>query len=338
MSVPAWPVIGHEWAVDLLRRAVTGRRPSHAYLFAGPAQVGKTTLALAFAQALLCEKHTGTPCGECRTCRRIAQGRDPDVQIIAAEKNTIQIDQVRALQADAALSPLEGQYRLFILREIERATLPAANALLKTLEEPPGHVILILTCVRPDQVLPTIQSRCQVLPLRPLPLSQVQTALHEHWQVGAEQATLLARLSAGSLGWAVKAFTDQKLWEQRAQRLDDLAELADQNEFARLVYAEKLARTNEIAVQTLGLWASWWRDVLLVQQGLDTEVVNLDRLEALRRQAAQYESGQVQTAVTDVAATLRRLRANVNPRLALDVLLLRMPRLQQGWRPAQPAA
>ena len=180
----SWPVIGHEWAIELLAHAIRSGRLSHAYLFTGPSQVGKTTLARAFAQALLCETGQGAPCGEsaCRTCQRIAQGRYPDVQIIAAEKNTIQIEQVRALQADAALSPLEGRRKIFIIREIERATLPAANALLKTLEEPPPQVILLLTSTRRDQVLPTILSRCQIVALRPLPLEQVQAALRERWQ------------------------------------------------------------------------------------------------------------------------------------------------------------
>ena len=116
-------------------------------------------------------------------------------RLISAERNSIQIEQVRALQGDAALSPLEGRYRVFILREIERATPAAANALLKTLEEPPGHVVLVLTCVRRDLVLPTIVSRCQPLALRPLPIPQVEAALAERWQVPADRARLLARLS-----------------------------------------------------------------------------------------------------------------------------------------------
>ena len=126
-----WPVIGHEWATDLLAQAIRSGRPRHAYLFTGPSQVGKTTLARAFAQALVCEKNQGAPCGECKTCQRVAQGRYPDVQIITAEKNAVQIDQVRALQTDAVVAPLEGRRKIFIIQEIERATLPAANALLK---------------------------------------------------------------------------------------------------------------------------------------------------------------------------------------------------------------
>ena len=124
-----WPVIGHEWATDLLAQAVRSGRPSHAYLFTGPSQVGKTTLARAFGQAFVCERSErgdGAPCGgsadPCRTCQRVAQRRYPDVQYITAEKNTIQIEQVRVLQTDAAIAPLEGRRRVFIVREIERAT------------------------------------------------------------------------------------------------------------------------------------------------------------------------------------------------------------------------
>ncbi len=335
-----WPVVGHEWALDLLSQAISGparprdgrvsqSRLSHAYLFTGPAQVGKTTVAKAFAQALSCERnasHLAAPCGQCRTCQRISEGRYPDVQVIAAEKNTIQIDQVRALQSDAALSPLEGRYRIFIIRQIERATPPAANALLKTLEEPPPQVILLLTSARRDQVLPTILSRCQIVGLRPLPLEQIRVALEERWHVPEEQAELLARLSAGCLGWAVTAHNDPEIWHSRAQWLDDLLALAADGYIGRLAYAETLSRRAETHERVLGLWATWWRDVLLIQRGLPDAIINLDRRLQLTQQASLYRHEQVEKALADLMQTVRRLRANVNARLALDVLLLRLPK------------
>lgn len=331
-----WPVIGHEWALDLLTQAIRSGRLRHAYLFTGPAQVGKTTVALAFARALVCERATGEPCvegdasqggtGPCRVCRRMAEGHYPDVQVIGAERGSLQIDQVRALQTEAALSPLEGPYRVFIIPEIERATLPAANALLKILEEPPPQVILLLTAARRDQVLPTILSRCQVVGLRPLPLEQVTGALQARWGVAPEHAELLARLSGGRIGWAISAHTDADLWAQRAQYLDDLLDLTSAGYFARLAYAEKMARSSDEVEIALGLWATWWRDVLLVQRGVQEAVVNLDRRVQLDQQAVLYDPAQVEAALVDLMQTLRRLRANVNLRLALDVLLLRLPR------------
>jgi DNA polymerase-3 subunit delta' len=325
-NVASWPIVGHEWAVGLLRQAIAGRRLSHAYLITGPAQVGKTTLAKTFAQALCCERASGIPCGACRTCRRVIQGRYPDVQTIVADKNAIQIDQVRALQSDAALSPLESRYKVFIVREIERATLPAANALLKTLEEPPPQVILLLTSARTDQVLPTVVSRCQIVGLRPLPLEQVQAALETRWGVDGERAALLARLSSGRLGWAVDAHTDPELWSGRARSLDELLTLTEEGPLGRLTYAEQLSRHGDAIEATLGLWTTWWRDVLLVQRGLPDAIVNLDRRVQLTQQADLYRPEQVQAALIDLVRTVHRLRANVNARLALDVLTLRLPR------------
>ena len=321
-----WPVIGHEWATALLTQSIRSGRPSHAYLITGPSQVGKATLARAFAQALVCEAGQGEPCGACRTCQRVAQGRYPDVQLIAAEKNAIQIDQVRALQTDAAVAPLEGRRKVFIIQEIERATLPAANALLKSLEEPPPQVSLLLTATRRDQVLPTILSRCQIVGLRPLPLAQVDAALRERWHVDEERAALLARLSGGRLGWAVTAHTDPELWQARAKYLDDLLALTAEGHLGRLTYAETLSRAGTDIDTALGLWATWWRDVLLVQHALDDEVLNLDRKAQLLQQAGLFRAEQAESALRDLGQTARRIKANVNARLALDVLLLRLPK------------
>ncbi len=330
-----WPIVGHEWAVALLAKAIADNRLSHAYLFTGPAQVGKTTLARAFAQAILCERQNGELCAVagadahatvCRTCRRIAEGRYPDLQIIAAEKNTIQIEQVRALQSDAALSPLEGRRKVFIIREIERATAPAANALLKTLEEPPPHVVLLLTSQRRDLVLPTVRSRCQIIHLRPAPLAQVQAMLTAAWGVEPAQAELLARLSSGRVGWAVEAHQHPEINEIRHRCLDQLLDLAAAGHVGRLSWAEALSHQPDLIEETLGLWATWWRDILLIQRGVPEAIVNLDRRAQLVQQAGLYRPAQVEAVLTDLTRTVQRIRANVNVRLALDVLALRLPK------------
>jgi DNA polymerase III subunit delta' len=321
-----WPVIGHEWALDLLAQAVRTGRISHAYLFLGADHVGKTTVAQAFAQALLCDTGTGAPCGVCRTCQRIAGGRYPDYQLVRAEKNFLQIEQVRLLQADAAVAPLEGRRKVFVISEIDRATAPAANALLKTLEEPPSHVTLLLTSHRRDLVMSTIWSRCQVIDLRPLRLDQIRQALIDRWGVEEDQATLLARLSSGRLGWAVTAHTDPDSWSARSKFLDDLLTLTGQGYLERLSYSEILSRSPGSVETALGLWATWWRDLLLVQHDLPDGLLNIDRRAQLVQQAGLFEGDQVQHALADLVRTLQRIKANVNIRLALDVLLLRLPK------------
>ncbi len=320
-----WPVVGHEWAVELLQRALATGQLSHAYLLSGPPQVGKTTLARACAQALLCTAEE-PPCGQCTACRKVQQSTHPDLLIVVPQRANLLIDQVREVQRQAALSPMEARYKVFILRQIERATAPAANALLKTLEEPPPHVVLFLTLTQGEQTLPTVASRCQQLTLRPLPVAQVAQALQERWHVPLERAELLARLSQGRLGWAVMMLNDDTAWQQRAQRLDDLQDLSERNRVERMRYAERLSREKANAANVLHLWSSWWRDILLLQNGCREQVVNIDRLDLLQREARRYDGQQVRAFLEASAATARYLEQNVNPRLALELLLLRLPR------------
>lgn len=339
-----WPVIGHDWAVRALVASSAADRIAHAYLFTGPHAIGKTTLARAFAQMMQCLRD-GRPCGECSACQKIARGRHPDVQIIEGvpvgfkfdgkspvpprtndrEPRVLKIDQIRALQHDLSLSPFEGRYKIVILRRFEEANEEAANAFLKTLEEPPTHVRLLLTARDTTLLLPTIASRCQTLALRPLALKQVESALIERWQVKPKSARLLARLSSGRLGWAVRANADPSLLKARSAHLDALVAVLREGRAERLMRAGDFAKDTEELPGVLELWLSWWRDVLLIQSGDGARITHVDREDALREQAKQFSLNQVQGALKSVRATARYLSQNVNARLAMENLLLNFP-------------
>ena len=177
-----WPVTGHTWAIEHLVRSLEHGRVRHAYLITGPAGIGKTTLARAFAQAVNCLDGQNRPCGVCRACKLIAHDGHADVNLVQAEGNTLKIEQVRDLQRMLSLRPVEGRYRVVILRRFQEASGPAMDALLKTLEEPPPYVILLLTADTPDGLLPTIKSRCQPINLRLLPATMIRHALESRWQ------------------------------------------------------------------------------------------------------------------------------------------------------------
>src|SRR5215470_13079523 len=164
-----WDIIGHEWAIDFLRRSIAGGHVAHAYLLSGPEGVGKGLLALRLAQALNCEAGGPDPCLACRTCKRIARGNHPDVRIAgmasqalglkpdeAARQKELKIDTVREWQGDISLRPYEGRRRVFILHDAERLTDAASNAMLKTLEEPPPYATLLLVAHTAGELLPTI--------------------------------------------------------------------------------------------------------------------------------------------------------------------------------------
>jgi DNA polymerase-3 subunit delta' len=326
----SWPIVGHEWAVALLRSGLAAQRMAHALLITGPAQVGKTTLARTVAAALNCQGEN-RPCGDCPSCRKVARGVHPDVRLVLPEASksgreaVLKIDQIRELQREAALAPVEGRAKVFLLREVDRANLPAANALLKTLEEPPAQVVLLLTSTRPHALLPTIVSRCQTLQLRPLPLDLVAQVLQTRWGVDPPEADLLARLSGGRIGWAVARLADNGVREERIRRLEECQELAGDGPVGRLAYAERLSRSPAAVLPVLALWATWWRDLLLIQLGCTRQITNVDQAAVLEDLAARYTHLQVRDYLVRLQAAPAQIGQNVNIRLLLEALLLHMP-------------
>ncbi len=353
-----WPVFGHNWAIQLLSKSTTpsaftngGRGgPSHAYLLLGAPQIGKTTLAKAFAQALLCSDPAQRPCHRCRNCDLVARGVHPDLRILQplakqpSKEDDFVVDRIDgkilAAQADtlvheAALRPLEGRYRILLIQDAQRANDVFQNKVLKTLEEPPPNTILLLTALDRSSVLPTIVSRCQVLNLRPIDIETTEQALRQGWQATPEQAALYARLSNGRLGWAVEQLRDPQTSRRRAEQLQSLWRLLASGRMERLAFAESLAnsaaggRSSDQLFGLLELWSGWWRDVLLVQAGCGDACSNIDQAAELQRQARLIEQEPVRKLMHTLQRIESYLHHTVNTRLALDVLVLNLPYLQR---------
>jgi len=324
-----WNIIGHDWAVQSLRRAVATDAVSHAYLFTGPPSVGKTTLARKLAASLLCEVENiqGRPCGECRACRLVGRDGHPDLHVVESEHvgANLKIAQVRELEHQLNLTPVEGRRRVAILRRFEEATTSAANALLKTLEEPPPYAVLVILARDAEVLLPTIVSRCQQIPLRPLPVTLVKQALVERWGAKAEKAELLAHLSSGRLGWAVRTLNDDEALKHRSERLDTLDELISSTAVERFKYAERLAHDPVATQETLDLWIGWWRDVLLVASRAEAPLANVDLQHRLRHHAHRFGVEKSAATLKALRSAAEKLNRNANARLTLEVLMLDLP-------------
>ena len=318
-----WGLIGHGWAVALLKARIAAGRAGHAYLITGPAQIGKMTLALRLAQAVNCTGDT-PPCGVCRTCDLIARGGHPDVQVVEPDGKTIKIEAIRDLQAMLSLHPYEARHRVAII-PVTKAIITdqAADALLKTVEEPPDATRLVLLAESAQQVLPTIVSRCQTLALRPVPAAEIAAALIARG-AAADDARRLARLSGGRPGWAITALAQPELLELRAGIVQGILASLQLNRTGRFNYAEEIA-SNAALTLILETWQSWWRDVLLLAEGSRVEPVNADYEDVLRALAGQVTPEEAQRALRAVQRTIDAMAKYANTRLALDVMMLDMP-------------
>lgn len=335
-SMTNWQnIVGHKWAVDMLSNSIKHDRVGHAYLITGASQVGKTTLARTFAQALNCvDAEEKRPCGECRPCKLIANNRHPDVQMLEPTlsgrgKLTLKIESIRDLQQNLNLSAYEARYKVAILKRFDSATIGASNAFLKTLEEPPQNVVLILTANDADTLLPTISSRCRTINLRPLPLDLIEQSLSTRWQVGGEQAHLLAHLADGRLGWAVQAAQNEAILQTRVDYLENLHAVLVGSRVKRFQLADKWSRKAENLPEMLQMWLSWWRDLnLLVQQnGTQNQItlINIDDVVLLDELAHQYNVDQAVMSLKQTNLALWQLERNANTRLVIENLLLAYP-------------
>jgi DNA polymerase-3 subunit delta' len=334
-------VIGHAGAVAFLQATLAAGRPAHAYLVTGPAHIGKRRLARWLAAALVCAPDTpgaaaaggaapiggagGAPCGACRACHLVAKDTHPDVRLVEPEpgKRGVTIEQVRLLEHAAGLRPYTAPRKVFILRGVDAMPDAAANALLKTLEEPPDATVLILTAADVSQVLPTIASRCREVALRPVSPPEIAAALVARGTAPPEAAKL-ARLAGGRPGWAVAAAAEPARLAAHAAHAATLEGVLGQSPAGRLQVAAGFgdaAAANEM----LDRWLGWWRDALLVQQGCVDLVADTDRLPQLQSVAAALPPEAVWRALARTQQARQQIDANVNVRLAVEALVLDLP-------------
>lgn len=312
-------IIGHERITGILGRAIAAGKIAHAYLFIGPEGCGKRKIALSLIKALYCRDANG--CGECTGCTRIASLQHPDLHILEPDGAFIKIDQIRQLQRELSLRPYEAPFKSCIIEAADRFNPAAGNALLKTLEEPPGNALIILLTANPDSVLPTIRSRCQAVSFQQLSEDAVTLVLTGKG-IDPETARLAASLANGSPGQAV-SLCEEGVILNRRELLEQMFHRPGEGITHLFSRSEKIAAEKENLPELLDLLVTFLRDILHVLSG-SHEIVNRDLLELVQRESMSRSPAKVMEMIEQVIETRTSLRRNVNARLAVDVLLMRL--------------
>lgn len=320
-------IIGREETVQNLRRAIRVGKVAHAYLVEGERGSGKMMLARAFAQALQCEKHDGDGCGECPSCKRALGNNHPDIIYVTHEKpGLISIDEIRTqLVSDAQIRPYYGNHKVYIVRDAQKMNEAAQNALLKTLEEPPAYVVILLLTDNPLALLETVRSRCELLYLKPIRDDLVEKYLMEQLKIPDYQAGLCRAFAQGSLGRAIELARSEDFAKLKETALQVTAHTGDMDLGRISQLAKEMAPFKATVSDFFDLLTVWYRDVLCVKAtGSANELIFRDEQGALRAAARTHAYEGIEQILRAIERARRRVDANVNYELAMEELFMTM--------------
>lgn len=338
-------ILGNEPAKKSLTRMIATGRIPNALLFVGPDGVGKREFALELARSLVCTSvMNGEGCGICPACKRAVRfeipkpekkddfkqvffSGHPDVGTVVAFNRNILVDAIRALEQEAYYRPFEAKARLFVIDDSDKMNDAASNALLKTLEEPPANTYIILITSKPEALLQTIHSRCQIIRFAPVEVEAVQSYLQSSKGYSLGDAALAARMSNGSIGTAI-GLDPEKLRANRDQMLDLVESAFIRRDIPGVLRASELlndAKNKDELELNLGLLELLLRDLWLMKNGMTAaDLANSDQENALRAVVGHVSIGHVASAIADIETFRQTMDVNVNKKIAADALFAKM--------------
>lgn len=317
-------VVGHENIIDYFQNAIRMQKFSHAYILNGEDGMGKNLLASIFATTLQCEAHDVNPCGVCKSCLQAMSKNHPDIKHVTHEKASISVDDIRSqLNNDIQIKPYSSRYKVYIIDEAEKLTEQAQNALLKTIEEPPEYAVILLLTNNSNLFLETILSRCVNLNIKAVPKENIKKYLMENVKVPDYQAELSATFANGNLGKAIDLSSSEE-FSQIKSDVVRLMKYIDEYELSEIMGAiKKFAENKAIINDYLDLILLWYRDVLMFKATMDANLIFYkEEVQDIKKQGSSKSFEALDHIIKVLDDTKKRLLANVNFEIAMELLLL----------------
>ena len=318
-------IIGHEQIIEHLQNAIGMDKVSHAYIINGPDKSGKMMLAEAFAMALQCEKHGKEACMECHSCRQALGHNQPDIIYVNHDKpNTISVDDIRTqVNNDIDVKPYSSEHKIYIIDEAEKMNQQAQNALLKTIEEPPAYVVILLLTTNADSFLPTINSRCITLDLKAVPNEKIKSYLMEHCQIPDYQAEVCTAFAQGNVGKAIKLASSESFNEIKNSALQLIRRLKEIDLYEMMEAVKQISEYKLEINDYFDIMMIWYRDVLLYKATADVNhLVFRDEIYDIKKSASKSSYEGIEQILEALEKAKVRLNANVNFDLVIELLLL----------------
>ncbi|MCI8775389.1 MAG: DNA polymerase III subunit [Lachnospiraceae bacterium] len=318
-------IIGQEQLKEHLQNAIAMNKVSHAYIINGERSSGKEFVAKVFAAALQCERGGTEPCGECHSCIQAKSGNQPDIIFVSHDKpNSIGVEDIRAqINNDIGIKPYSSPRKVYIMNEGEKMTVQAQNALLKTLEEPPEYAVILILTANVDSLLPTILSRCVVLNMKPVPDHKVKKYLMEELEIPDYKANICVAFARGNIGKA-KMLASSEEFEKVKEEAVTLVKYINDMDISEVVKAiKKISEYQFDVTDYLDILSVWYRDALLFKATKDANsLIFKNELQYIRKVADRSTYEGIETIVKALQQAKRRLEANVNFDLTMELLLL----------------
>lgn len=318
-------IYGQKQIVDHFQNALESGKISHAYIINGERSSGKEFIAKIFAMALQCEEPGIEPCNECHSCKQALSGNHPDIIKVAHEKPaTIGVEDIRSgVNNDVVIKPYSSKWKIYIINEAEKMTVQAQNALLKTLEEPPAYAVIMLLTSNPEALLPTVQSRCVVMNMKPVPDDMVKNYLMKELHIPDYKADVCTAFARGNLGKAKALAASEEFDNIKTEAVSLLKYIRDM-EITDIMSAIKKINDYKIDINDyLDILSVWYRDVLLFKATNDVNhLIFKDEIQYIKKVSNQSAYEGIEIILDALEKAKARLRANVNFELTMELLLL----------------